>query len=186
MLSFFQMCEVLENYIGYTIYCDLDGVLVDLERGVREKLGMGRPMSRLEMMRALARMRRNSDEELVEFFANLPWTEDGERLWTYLAPYEPLILTGGAEEANGIGAGKNKWVQKNLGISASKIIHESNKSKFAGPNKILIDDYDKSARDFASAGGIGILHTNTGNTISQLKNIIVGQIKPNLSVRGQS
>lgn len=172
MLNFFQLFKLLENHQEFTIYCDLDGVLVDLEKGVREKLGIDRPMSRLEMMRSLAKMRRNSEQELVEFFQNLPWTEGGQELWSYITPHNPFILTGGAEEANAIGQGKNAWVQKNLEIPASKVIHESNKSKYAGPNKILIDDYDKNIKEFIAAGGIGILHNNTNNTISQLESIL--------------
>jgi hypothetical protein len=34
---------------------------------------------------------------------------------------------------------------------------------------ILIDDYPKNISDFKSAGGIGIIHSNTQTTISQLK-----------------
>ena len=34
---------------------------------------------------------------------------------------------------------------------------------------ILIDDYPKNVQQFKAAGGIGILHTTTSNTISQLK-----------------
>lgn len=172
MLNFYQFTQIIENNKTFTIYCDLDGVLVDLERGVREKLGINKPMSRLEMMRSLARMRRNSETELVEFFQNLPWTEGGHELWSFITPHNPIILTGGAEEANAIGQGKNAWVQKNLNIPITKVIHESNKSKYAGSDKILIDDYDKNIREFQNAGGIGILHTNTNNTISQLQSIL--------------
>ena len=36
---------------------------------------------------------------------------------------------------------------------------------------ILIDDYPKNVQQFKSAGGIGILHSNTQTTISQLRKI---------------
>jgi hypothetical protein len=36
---------------------------------------------------------------------------------------------------------------------------------------ILIDDFPKNVQQFKTAGGIGILHTTTSNTISQLKRI---------------
>jgi len=38
------------------------------------------------------------------------------------------------------------------------------------PN-VLIDDFDKNIREWQAAGGIGILHTDVGKTISELKRL---------------
>lgn len=172
-MNFYKLYRLIESRNNIIIYCDLDGVLVDLERGVREQLGMDKPMSRLQMMRSLAQMRRSGTVDLVAFFGALPWTKDGKDLWNFIEPYNPIILTGGADEANEIGAGKNLWCEKNLGISTNRIIHESQKDKYAGPGKILIDDYDRNSNAFTAAGGIGIIHTDSTNTLNQLKNILL-------------
>lgn len=184
MIGFFRLHEAIENFTGHTIYCDLDGVLVDLERGVRDYLGMQASPGRLGILRGLVTMKRNN-VDLVEFFENLPWTADGKRLWTYLLPYEPIILTGGGDDGGGsdIMAGKNAWVAKNLGLPRNKVIHESQKSKYAKPRSILIDDYDKNAKGFTEAGGIGIQHTSAADTISRLKDLIVGSDEPDMAVR---
>ena len=36
---------------------------------------------------------------------------------------------------------------------------------------ILIDDYIKNVREFTQAGGIGIHHTSTSQTLSELKKL---------------
>ena len=54
------------------------------------------------------------------------------------------------------------------------IVRRREKNNFAknkGRPAILIDDYPKNVDQFKNAGGIGILHTNSQNTISQLKRI---------------
>ena len=54
------------------------------------------------------------------------------------------------------------------------IVRRREKQNFAknqGRPAILIDDYPKNVQQFKSAGGIGIVHTSTQNTISQLKRI---------------
>ena len=38
------------------------------------------------------------------------------------------------------------------------------------PN-ILIDDYDKTIREWEAKGGIGIIHTDVAKTISELKRL---------------
>jgi hypothetical protein len=48
---------------------------------------------------------------------------------------------------------------------------KQNFAKNQGRPAILIDDYPKNVQQFKSAGGIGIVHTSTSNTISQLKRI---------------
>ncbi len=54
------------------------------------------------------------------------------------------------------------------------IVRRREKKNFAMNKRqpaILIDDYPKNVQQFKSAGGIGILHSNTQTTISQLRKI---------------
>ncbi len=92
MISFYKLYEYLNNK-DYIVYCDLDGVLVDLERGVREKLNIEQPLGRLGIMKGLAQIKKNGDD-LVEFFGSLPWTADGERLWNFIKKYDATSQTG--------------------------------------------------------------------------------------------
>jgi hypothetical protein len=45
------------------------------------------------------------------------------------------------------------------------------KQRFAGENRILIDDLEKTIDEWNAKGGIGIHHTSAISTIRQLKNL---------------
>jgi hypothetical protein len=75
----------------YKIFCDLDGVLVDFEAGVKRIFG-GRSPDELPNQSAMWAAIGRADR----FYATLPWTEDGRALWDVLRnhPTTPDILTG--------------------------------------------------------------------------------------------
>lgn len=170
-MDFQQLALFLEANEHYTIYCDLDGVLVDLKRGVEDITGTQIPSGGMNLMRQLVRLRRNPDIDMTEFFRNLNWTADGMALWDFIKPYHPIILTGGSDGQD-VNQGKNAWVARNLGIPPQDVIHDSNKQQYAKPYTILIDDLQSHADNFSNAGGIGILHTSASNTIRQLRDIL--------------
>lgn len=155
-----------EETIPYRIYCDLDGVLVDLNKGIADATGVVGTSKGVDL-RAIVHLRK-SGHSISDFFSNLDWTPDGKNLWNFLRPYNPWILTGGSD-GNDVTNGKIDWCRKNLNIDLNKIIVDSNKSRYASSNAILIDDYYKNVNDFRQAGGIGIIHLNSANSIDQLK-----------------
>ena len=61
--------------------------------------------------------------------------------------------------------------------SCSKIhlVKRAQKKDYAknrdGSSNVLIDDYIKNIREWESAGGIGIHHTNVGKSIGELKRL---------------
>lgn len=61
---------------SWRIFCDLDGVLVDFNSGVK-KLFNGRSPDELPNQGMMWGAISKSDQ----FYANLPWTEDGKVLW---------------------------------------------------------------------------------------------------------
>jgi hypothetical protein len=74
----------------FAIFCDLDGVLVDFNAGVK-RLNRGKgvdTLSRKQMWGSIARA--------GNFFLDLPWTHDGKDLWSKMVEhgYYPSILTG--------------------------------------------------------------------------------------------
>ena len=58
-------------------------------------------------------------------------------------------------------------------IPGAKLVLASaeKKQNYSGTNKILIDDRPDNIDQWRSKGGIGILHTNTEDTLKQLQNI---------------
>ena len=69
-----------------------------------------------------------------------------------------------------------KWLVKNTSFKKSNInlVFRSYKQKFATTDEkpnILIDDYGKNIQEWEAKGGIGILHTDVGKTINELKRL---------------
>ena len=58
-------------------------------------------------------------------------------------------------------------------LPGTKLIlrYAKQKQELANPESILIDDRQINIDQWEAAGGIGILHTSTDNTISQLKEL---------------
>jgi len=154
----------------YKIYCDLDGVLVAWEKRVVDLFGS--PFTSFSRNRLFKLI----DQHSKDFWYNMEWEEGGKQLWDYIKPYSPTILTAPSNDLY-CKPGKKHWVQKNLGKSIP-IIFEHDKSIYAAPNHILIDDReDKNIEPWREKGGIGILHKDTEETINQLEEILGMPVK---------
>ena len=69
-----------------------------------------------------------------------------------------------------------RWIEKNLRPlpKLNHILIRRHKQKFAVTNgvpNILIDDWSKNIDEWKAAGGIGIKHRNTAETIAALKKL---------------
>lgn len=150
------------------IYCDMDGVLCDFVLAAKRATGQN-----------WLGLRSGQDWESIKrvknFWSTMPWTGDGRRLWNFIKKYQPHILSAYSIEDPNCIPGKRKWLKSNLGYTQNSminIVRRREKRNFAMDGRrpaILIDDYPKNISDFKSAGGIGIIHSNTQTTISQLK-----------------
>lgn len=178
------------NYfdVGYKIYCDLDGVLVDFEKGVQKLLKM--PSSQLvkgTMWKHIAKAN--------AFYENLDWTQDGMRLWESIRHLQPDILTGvpypkssriekynwckrelGLEDVNHVdmaaGCRDHKIVNGNLPKDDTTNVitcWSNNKHLESNHRSILIDDRECARDPWERAGGLFIHHVNTETTLSQLR-----------------
>ena len=102
---------------------------------------------------------------------------NGMRLWNFIKPYNPNILSAYSKRDINSKRDKLLWVTKNLGRLPRKnilIVLRKDKKRFAvsdGTPNILIDDYDKNINEWKNAGGIGILHKSIPNTIGELKKL---------------
>jgi FMN phosphatase YigB (HAD superfamily) len=150
----------------YKIYCDMDGVLVDFDKGYLELTG-----------HELDGSHRNDTDFWdpinaagYDFWINLGWMKDGKDLWSYIEKYNPKLLSAPSRQEDSRVA-KFDWVYKEL--PGVKLILRSAKHKkdFAGPNNILIDDRVDNINGWIESGGIGILHTSSEDTIKQLNKL---------------
>ena len=152
------------------IYCDLDEVLVDFMRGADAVIGS----SFVKYDRA---ERWNKINQTKGFWANLGWKPAGKRLHDFIIRYNPHVLSAYSGRDPNSRDGKNKWLKKNTGFKRANInlVKREQKQKFATTNdkpNILIDDYIKNIREWEAKGGIGILHTDVGKTISELNRLV--------------
>lgn len=152
----------------YTIYCDMDGVLVDFEKGYAELT---------DTIPAKSFNGKSSFWEPInkagaQWWANLEWMSDGKQLWDYIKPYKPYILSAPSLNPSSR-IGKEAWCKMHISNQYKKLLLYSRKEKqiFSAPDKILIDDMEQTINEWNKQGGIGILHTSTNNTIKELKKL---------------
>ena len=170
------------------IFCDLDGVLVDFDRGFKN---LDANTEKLSPNDYEEKHGKNSiwkiiDPEGISFWENLKWMKDGRELWDYLSQYEPIVLSSPSKSKHSI-PGKMAWINRNLGINqstpttistkwdpTSRVILSSAKSKFAKSiDDILIDDTRSKLDKWTSAGGTGVFHNDSTDTIRVLEEIFL-------------
>lgn len=161
------------------IWLDLDGVLVNFRKQYKELTG--------ECIRC--RYVRGMSEEEVwdqvdmagrDWWANLPWMDDGKELWDYLKGYDVHILTA-AVDYDGCRLGKYDWVMRELGLPIERInvVDRDTKHLYSGPLELLIDDYDKNCQSWEDKGGIALQHRDAKSTIEEFKKLAeIHEIRP--------
>lgn len=172
---------------GFQCYVDLDGVLVDFEKGVSEFMAddswgddfiiqgyvMGNAKQSGKFWKKVAHVNALSPKNAIGLWSNLDWMTDGKMLWNFIKSHRPIILSSpGTSSRPIIEAGKTIWIERNL-KPKPPYIFEPKKFKYAqgkpGIQNILIDDSKHKLDPWIDAGGIGILHTDAASTISALK-----------------
>jgi hypothetical protein len=154
-----------ENYV---LFLDLDGVLVDFDRGVIEVTGL-RPedLKLSKMWGALART--------DAFFERLSWTTDGPRLWEATRSYNPTVLTG-LPLGDWAAPQKRAWCARELGpnipvitcMSRDKILRaKETLSDHQIP--VIVDDRPHYKDLWEAEGGLFIVHTSTASSLDALR-----------------
>lgn len=162
--------KLFELNTDYKIFVDLDGVMADLDKLVKERTG-----KTFDQLRAtgtgFTKFCAAQRAEGFTIFDNLDKMPGADYLWAYLVKYNPDILTATGHPTEKSTAEKIRWVMDNLSgyDQILTTISGADKHKYAAPNHILIDDRMKAIGPWREAGGIGILHTSAEDTISQLK-----------------
>ena len=144
----------------------MDGVLVDFNKGYFELTG-----HKLDgIHRTDTHFWDPINDAGYDFWINLNWMPDGKELWSYIEKYTPELLSAPSRQNNSRVA-KHDWVNRELPGVHLILRSAKHKKDFASPKSILIDDRVDNIADWVGAGGIGILHKNTEDTILQLKDL---------------
>lgn len=163
------------------VFCDLDGVLVDLQAGYKKLTGMD--------MEEADRFHNYDHEAFWDkpkadptFWETLPLMENADFLIKYLDDvrhgfFHVFLLSAGVRDYRTCSTQKRKWVKANtpFGAEYTHIVRRSEKQMFATTSKgvpnVLIDDYEKNIEEWTAAGGIGLLYdyTNPWKVTSEIE-----------------
>ena len=150
----------------YKIFCDLDGVLIDFNKGYEKLTGIDLGNTHYNDTSFWDPINKAG----YDFWINLEWMKDGKQLWDYIKKYEPKILSAPSRQHDSRVA-KHDWVERELPGTELILRSAKHKKEFASPDAILIDDRPDNINDWIDSGGKGILHTSTEKTIEELKNL---------------
>ena len=168
MLKFKQFFGKIE------IYCDLDGVLVDFENGIRKFI----PDFDEQIIFKDQRLFSELMEQQKSFWKDLSWESDGKDLWNTIKYFKPQILTAAPFQRNHplfdeVVKQKTDWCNKHLdSFGKIHVVPRNEKKDFAKPNRILIDDLQKNINEWKSNEGIGILHTSAKSSIEAFEIVL--------------
>jgi len=179
-MSKYSLLALMEDDIrkAYDVYVDMDGVLTDFERRFEQFAGVTPDEFMAQKKIEFGEEKANEqfwdliDNQIgVRFWAGMPWMPEGEKLYQYIKKSKPTILTSPSrEESSRIG--KGVWVKRNMPNVPVKFGYKaSGKAKYAGPNKILIDDREDNIQAWKAAGGIGILFKSTEQVKNELSKL---------------
>lgn len=156
--------------LPYQIYCDMDGVLTDYEKRFVQLLRKeGHKYYSKDLINQVTRPKHfaklEGEDELenftdnhigLEFWTGMDWMPNGRKLWNFIQPYGPIILTSPSKN-NTSRLGKRLWIKDNLvPAPAVEFRFGEAKSDFANQKAILIDDKPSNLEAFASKGGIAL------------------------------
>lgn len=163
------------------IYCDMDGVLVNLMGGINELVDepLLDPYQHPDKIK-VDELPWDLVRETPLFWESLDWAEEGQKVWSYLmnTNMEVAILSARTKRDPFCTMGKLKWLAGNISdeLDCVHIVERREKADFAkdehGMPNILIDDYRKNIDEFNAAGGIGILYTDFDNMVEELSAVL--------------
>ena len=170
----------MEGFIVEKIFFDMDGVLADFERGVKEICGITPPSQNAKHHKP------GEDDEMWEkikqaehFYDYLEYMPGAKEMFD--AVYEKYgdkceILTGIPKPKRNViyaSEDKIKWVRRLLSenVKVNIVFREDKPLYCAGKGYVLIDDMEKNIQEWNEIGGTGILNISADETMEQLRNM---------------
>lgn len=147
------------------IMVDMDGVLCDFEKKYMELYRESPKHTREKKLFS----NNWHDFVLTNQFEHLEYFPGAMELMKYVndtkLPVEILSSSGGKLYHDEVERQKRKWLKDhNIDYKVNIVPGRKEKSKYATPNTILVDDTPEVIKFFENAEGIGILHENYGKT----------------------
>lgn len=147
------------------LFLDMDGVLADFDTGYYRLFGELPDRSkgdRPEMWKAI--------EAHGSFYRDLEMMPDAYELLAYTRPWRPIVLTGMPDSVPDAMAQKMAWVREHIGDDVLVIGTKSrDKSLWARPGDVLVDDWEKYRDRWEQVGGVWITHRTAERSIEALQ-----------------
>jgi hypothetical protein len=169
-----------------TLFLDLDGVLADFDRKVRELTGHA-PSEFKNRENGLSHsMMWKKIATTHDFYNILDWMPDGKELFEAVKHLRPIILTG-LPRGNWAAPQKRNWCARMLGPDVPVITCMADEKHTKAlewlrtrrgydrndlADCILIDDREKTIPLWESLGGTYILHTSTSSSLTELQKLL--------------
>ena len=160
------------------IYIDMDGVLADFARGVRELCRMEPEPLNGETGVKQENLMWQEIRKTDHFYSRLELVPGAKEMFDrirreYGARCE--ILTGIPKDGRGIVTApqdKTDWTHRMLSKDVKvNAVRRKQKIQFCtSPEDVLIDDSEKTIREWREHGGTGILHRTPEETLKELEN----------------
>ncbi len=158
------------------IYFDMDGVLADFNRGVKELCNI-EPVDQETATSAEKSVLWKAVRQIDHFYGRLELIPGAEEMFRRVyAVYGDRceILSGIPRPFKGVmDAGEDKiaWIGRIFGpeVKVNIVYKEEKKNYCNGPGDVLIDDYLTTIREWRRLGGTGILHRNAADTLEELR-----------------
>jgi len=153
----------------FKLYLDMDGVITDFMGRFKELFKVD--VAAYETEHGVESIWKPINEHGVKFWANIPWTYDGHRLWRYVKKFDPIIISARPKLtlSKFVAPGKQIWLDKEVGKHVARHIgRRKDKIKLCQFGRVLIDDYEKTVIEWRERGGIGIVHKSADDTIRKL------------------
>ena len=90
------------------VYLDMDGVLVNLEKGAFKVHGAN-------LGDVPKPERWDKINTIKDFWKNLEWMPGAEKLWNFLKPYAPSIMSAWTKHDPNSAGGKADWLKSHVG-----------------------------------------------------------------------
>jgi hypothetical protein len=138
-----------------TIYCDLDGLFADFDKGVKGLTGSHpKDLEKKFLWKAIHWNK--------QFFLDLELIEGSWDLWEAVrnvVSEDRIKFLTGAPSSHVFREQKKLWVAKTFGPQYEvNVVPRRDKQLHSGPLKILIDDTEANIHDWVAKGGHGIHH----------------------------
>ncbi len=159
------------------VFFDMDCVLADFERGVREMCHMVTAYRAGRQDEAYDALMWERIGKISHFYDKLELMPGAKEMFDAVyGKYGPRceILTGIPKERRGIAtAGEDKisWTRRMLSpdVRVNIVYREQKPAYCTGKDCILIDDLESNIRDWEKTGGTGILFRSAEQTLTEMR-----------------